>query len=226
MTTPHDDPATEPVTTQRESEQDVDPEADFLDEEWLEARRTSPVTKVLVGLVLVALGFLAGVSVGRGAADAASARSAAGPTSVRTAGGGGGGAAGSQGGGGSNGSGGGSAQGGAQSTGANAVNGTGGRSSASASATRSPSAGGATATAQAARNAGGAATSSPPDQAGRNVGAAVTTSAPSGNVVQPTPGNSGSSGMGTVTCDLMGTCPTTTTRTTAPTSSPMPGYDH
>ena len=75
MTTPHDPatepvtgPVTAPVTTLPESGPDADPDADFLDEEWLETRRTSPVTKVLVGLVLVALGFLAGVSVARGAA--------------------------------------------------------------------------------------------------------------------------------------------------------------
>src|SRR5690242_2523940 len=89
MTTPHDDPATEPVATQHDSEQDVD--ADFLDQEWLEPRRGSMATKVLVGLLLVALGFLAGVSVGRAGADAAVARSAAGTTSARGTGGGGGG---------------------------------------------------------------------------------------------------------------------------------------
>ena len=83
MTRPHDDPATEPVTAQHAFEQDPEIDGDFLDEEWLEPRSTSRLTKVLVGLVLVAFGFLAGVSVGRGAADAAArarrARAAAGP---------------------------------------------------------------------------------------------------------------------------------------------------
>ena len=73
MTRPHDDPATEPVTAQHAFEQDPEIDGDFLDEEWLEPRSTSRLTKVLVGLVLVAFGFLAGVSVGRGAADAADA---------------------------------------------------------------------------------------------------------------------------------------------------------
>src|SRR5262245_38059632 len=136
MTTPHD-PDTEPVTTPPDADR-ADPDGDFLDEGWLEARRSSTATKVLVGLVLVGLGFLAGVTVGRAAADAA-ARGAAGPTSFRSPGGGGGGGGtpGTQ-----NGGGAGAAQGGAQSTGGNNPNVTGVRGSASPSATRSASAGG------------------------------------------------------------------------------------
>ena len=71
-------------------EQDPEIDGDFLDEEWLEPRSTSRLTKVLVGLVLVAFGFLAGVSVGRGAADAAAA-AAPGAREPRGPGGGGGG---------------------------------------------------------------------------------------------------------------------------------------
>ena len=110
MTRPHDDPATEPVTAQHAFEQDPEIDGDFLDEEWLEPRSTSRLTKVLIGLVLVAFGFLAGVSVGRGAADAAGAaatRSTASAGGPGGGGGGGGGGQGAQGGGGSGGSGGG-----------------------------------------------------------------------------------------------------------------------
>jgi hypothetical protein len=110
MTRPHDDPATEPVTAQHAFEQDPEIDGDFLDEEWLEPRSTSRLTKVLIGLVLVAFGFLAGVSVGRGAADAADAaatRSTASAGGPGGGGGGGGGGQGAQGGGGSGGSGGG-----------------------------------------------------------------------------------------------------------------------
>ena len=91
MTRPHDDPATEPVTAQHAFEQDPEIDGDFLDEEWLEPRSTSRLTKVLVGLVLVAFGFLAGVSVGRGAADAADAAATRGTASPGGPGGGGGG---------------------------------------------------------------------------------------------------------------------------------------
>ena len=93
MTRPHDDPATEPVTAQHAFEQDPEIDGDFLDEEWLEPRSTSRVTKVLVGLVLVAFGFLAGVSVGRGAADAADAAATRSTASPGGPGGGGGGGA-------------------------------------------------------------------------------------------------------------------------------------
>jgi hypothetical protein len=172
MTRAHDDPATEPVTAQQAFEQDAD--SDFLDEEWLEPRRTSRLTKVLVGLVLVSLGFLAGVSVGRGAADTAAAQSAARPTAARSAGGGGGGggAQGGQAGGGSGGTGGGSSA--SQPSDRNAPNGAGGR----ASATASPGLGGAT-SAPASRSAPAAAV--PSANAPRPTSAAAPAPAPANN---------------------------------------------
>ena len=58
MTAPHDDDtATDPVGV-------VD-DGDLMEDDWLEPRQTSAFTKVLAGLVLVAIGFLGGVTVGR-----------------------------------------------------------------------------------------------------------------------------------------------------------------
>ena len=79
------------------STEPADSDGDFLDDEWLEPRRTSVVTKVLVG----AGAGRARVPGGRhrwvaGAADAAAARSAAGPTSAGGPGGGGGGGGGAR----------------------------------------------------------------------------------------------------------------------------------
>jgi hypothetical protein len=81
MTSSTDDTATEPVGV-------VD-DGDVMDADWVEEpRRTGTLTRVLVGLLLVALGFLGGVTVGRSAGGAA-------PTGGSTSGssGGGGGAA-------------------------------------------------------------------------------------------------------------------------------------
>jgi hypothetical protein len=84
MTSPPDETLTEPV--------DVVDDGDVMDSDWMEdePRRTGTLTKVLVGLLLVALGFLGGVTVGRSAGAAAPA---GGSTSGSSGGGGGGGAA-------------------------------------------------------------------------------------------------------------------------------------
>ncbi len=84
MTSSTDDTVTEPVGV-------VD-DGDVMDADWTddEPRRTGTLTKVLVGLLLVALGFLGGVAVGRSAGGAAASDR---PTSGSTGGGGGGGGA-------------------------------------------------------------------------------------------------------------------------------------
>jgi hypothetical protein len=84
MTSSTDDTATEPVGV-------VD-DGDVMDADWTEdePRRTGTLTKALVGLLLVALGFLGGVAVGRSAGGAAATER---PTSGSSGGGGGGGGA-------------------------------------------------------------------------------------------------------------------------------------
>ena len=83
MTSSTDDTATEPVGV-------VD-DGDVMDADWMdEPRRTGTLTKVLVGLLLVALGFLGGVAVGRSAGGGQAAER---PTSGSSGGAGGGGGA-------------------------------------------------------------------------------------------------------------------------------------
>ncbi len=96
MTVPTEDPPTDalpvvpaedPLGRYTDSRAD-----DLVDEEWSEPRRRSRMTTVLVVLLLVAIGFLAGVYVGRagGAATATERGGGAAATSTARPGGAGG----------------------------------------------------------------------------------------------------------------------------------------
>jgi hypothetical protein len=109
MTLPIDDPPTEALPVVPEAQADDrrnghraeptddydDPrDADLFDDEWKEPRRKSRMTTVLVVALLIAVGFLAGVYVGRAAGASNAPERGGGPaaTSTPRAGAGGGGA--------------------------------------------------------------------------------------------------------------------------------------